>query len=135
MYAVAGKGVEIGGQGGDQGLAFAGLHFRDHAAVENDAAHELDVEMALAQGALGGFADGGEGFHQKIVEGLALVDAFAELVGACPQLVIGKLFQGRFQIVDLRDDGTEFLQVAVVGGTENPPGESAKHSVLQKFPV
>ena len=50
--------------------------------MEDDASHKLYVEMALAQGALGGFTDGGEGFHQKIVEGLTLVDAFTKMIGA-----------------------------------------------------
>ena len=36
-----GQGVEVGGQGGHQGLALAGLHLGDAALVENDAADEL----------------------------------------------------------------------------------------------
>ncbi len=43
--AEAGQGVEVNGQGGDEGFAFTGLHFRDHAAMQGDAADELDVEM------------------------------------------------------------------------------------------
>jgi hypothetical protein len=43
--AEAGEGVEVDGQGGDEGFAFTGLHFRDHAAVQGDAADELDVEV------------------------------------------------------------------------------------------
>jgi hypothetical protein len=45
----AGQGVQNHGQGGDQGLALAGLHFRDLALVQDHAAHELDVEMAHAE--------------------------------------------------------------------------------------
>ena len=45
MDAESGQGVEIDRQGGDEGLALTGLHFRDHAAVERDAADELDIEV------------------------------------------------------------------------------------------
>ena len=51
LNALAGKGVEIAGQGGDEGFAFAGLHFCDLALMENDAADELDVEVAHLDGA------------------------------------------------------------------------------------
>ena len=66
--AVAGKRVEIDRQGRDQGLAFAGLHLGDHAAMQHDAAHQLHVEMALAERALGRLAHGGEGVGQEVVE-------------------------------------------------------------------
>ena len=43
--AEAGEGIEVDRQCGDEGFAFAGLHFGDHAAVECDAADELDIEV------------------------------------------------------------------------------------------
>ena len=46
MDAFAGQGVEVGGHGGHQGLAFTGLHLGDFALVEHDAADELDIEGA-----------------------------------------------------------------------------------------
>ena len=73
--ALAGQRVEIDGKGGDQGLALAGLHLGDGALVEHHAADQLDVEMALAEGALGGLAHRGEGGHEEIVEGDAVGDA------------------------------------------------------------
>ena len=75
MHAVAGQRIEIDGQGGDQGLAFAGLHLGDVALVQHHAAHQLHVEMALAQGALGRLAHHREGFRQQVVQGLALLPA------------------------------------------------------------
>ena len=45
MRAAPGEGIEIERQGGDEGLAFAGGHFRDAAAVQHDAADELHVEV------------------------------------------------------------------------------------------
>ena len=72
MHAFAGQRVEIDGQGGDQRLAFAGLHFGDVAVVQHHAADQLHVEMALAEGALGGLAHHREGFRQEVVQRLAL---------------------------------------------------------------
>ena len=72
MDAFAGQRIQIDGQGGDQGLAFAGLHLGDVAVVQDHAADQLHVEMALAEGALGRFADHRKGFRQQVFEGLAL---------------------------------------------------------------
>ena len=48
--AVAGEGIEVGRSSGHEGLAFTGLHFGDVAQVKGSAAHQLDVEVAHAQG-------------------------------------------------------------------------------------
>jgi hypothetical protein len=45
--------------------------------MQHHAADQLDVEGTLAEHALGGFAHGGEGRHEEIVESLA---AFGELL-------------------------------------------------------
>ena len=37
VHALAGQGVEVGGQGGHQGFAFTGLHFGDAPLMEHDA--------------------------------------------------------------------------------------------------
>ena len=70
--AVAGEGVEIAGEGGDEGFAFAGLHLGDLALVEDHAADELHVEVAHLHGAPAGLADDGEGLGKNLVEGGAL---------------------------------------------------------------
>ena len=46
------EGVQVDRQRRDEGLSFAGLHFGDPAEVERHPAHQLDVEVALADGAL-----------------------------------------------------------------------------------
>ncbi len=38
VNAVAGEGVEVAGEGGDERFAFAGLHFRDLAGMQHHAA-------------------------------------------------------------------------------------------------
>ena len=65
--ALAFECIQIHGERGDQGFAFAGFHFGDHAGVQNNAAHQLHIEVALAKGALRGFPHGGESFRQKVV--------------------------------------------------------------------
>ena len=69
--APAVEGVEVGGQRGDQRLALAGLHLGDPAEVQRHAAHELDVEVALAEHPPGRLAHDGKGLDQEVVEGLA----------------------------------------------------------------
>ena len=69
--AVAGERVEVRGQRGDEGLALAGLHLRDPAEVQRGAAHDLDVEVALAERAHAGLADRGERLGEEVVEVLA----------------------------------------------------------------
>ena len=58
--ALALERVQVGGQRGDERLAFAGLHLRDPAAVQDDAADQLHVEVPHVQRAAAGLADDGE---------------------------------------------------------------------------
>ncbi len=138
MDAATGKGVQVAGQGGDEGLAFAGLHLGDLARVEDDATDELDVEVAHADGALSGFADDGEGFGEDSVEGglfggIALVgvfrgvgdvgdgvgDALTELGGLVAELLVGEGLDGRLESVNLRNDGLNALDSALVAGAKD----------------
>ncbi len=79
--AFAGEGVQIRGQGGDERLAFAGLHLGDLAAVQNDAADELDVEVPHVEHAPARLADDCERLGQEIVERLAGREPLPELGG------------------------------------------------------
>ena len=126
MHALAGERVEIDGERGDQRLAFAGLHFGDAAVIQHHAADQLHVEMALADGALGGFAHGGEGLGDQIVERRAGADPGAEVLGARAQRLVGEGRHLGLERIDLLDDGPVFLELAVVGRAEDFAGESAK---------
>src|SRR2546427_8503975 len=44
MHASAGESVEIDGQGGDEGFAFAGGHYRDASRMERVTANKLNIE-------------------------------------------------------------------------------------------
>ena len=63
--------VEVRRQRGDERLAFAGDHLGDVAAVQDDAAEDLHVEVPHVLGAAGGLAAGGERLGQQVVERLA----------------------------------------------------------------
>ena len=88
VHALAFEGVEIGGQGRDERLAFAGLHLRDPPAVEDDSADELDVEVPHVQRAVPGLADDREGVGQQVVERLAVGEALPELGGLAAELLV-----------------------------------------------
>ncbi len=130
--AVAGQRVEINGQGGDQRLAFAGLHLGDAALMQHHAADQLHIEMALAQGALGRLADGGERFRDQIIERRAGLDAGAELLGAGAQGFVGQRRHFRLERVDLRHHRPVFLDFPLVRRAEDFAGDSAEgeHWVL-----
>ena len=88
--ALAGQRVEIDRKRRDQRLAFAGLHLGDVALVQHHAADQLDVEMPLAERALGRLAHGGEGRNQDVVERLAVGELLSEFGGARLQRLVGK---------------------------------------------
>src|SRR5581483_4771443 len=70
VHAPLGEAVEVDGQGRHKGLALARLHLRDPAEVEGGAAHELHVEVALADDPLGRLPDHGEGRDEQVVHAL-----------------------------------------------------------------
>ena len=75
VHTLAGQRIQVDRQGRGQRLAFARAHFRNLALVQADAPHQLHIEVAHLQHALGGLAHHGEGFGQQIVQCLALDQA------------------------------------------------------------
>ncbi len=98
--ALAGQGVQIGGQRGHQGFAFAGDHFGDVAGVQDHAADHLDVVMPHVQIAPAGLAAGGKRLGQQVVERFAGGQPLAELDGLLPQFVVGQGLELWLQGVD-----------------------------------
>ncbi len=125
--ALAGERVEVDGQRRHQRLALAGLHLGDAAVVEDHAADELNVEVTLAEGALGRLADGGESRDEKIVERLAVRKFCAEEGGLRLQLLIIKLLKFRFSSVDCIHAAAVALHAAVVRRAEKAFGQGAEH--------
>ena len=78
VRALAGEAVEVEREARDERLALAGLHLGDVALVEDDPAHQLDVEHALVRRALARFADGRERVEDEVVEALAVLEPLPE---------------------------------------------------------
>ena len=79
VEALAGEAVQVGGQRRHEGLALAGLHLGDPAEVQRRAAHELHVEVALADDPEGRLPHDRERLDQQVVEVLAVVQPLPEL--------------------------------------------------------
>ena len=117
--ASSGQGIEVAGQGGDQSLAFAGLHFGNVAAMEHDAADELDVIVTHADGAAATFTTDGEGLHQNVVQRGPFGDSLFKLQGFGCQFVVAQRLHGRFKRIDRRNKRHNLLDFALMLGAEN----------------
>jgi len=135
--ALAGQRVEIDRKGRDQRLAFAGLHLGDIALMQDHAADQLHVEMPLAEGTFGRLAHGGEGRHQKVVEGLAVGERLPEFRGARFQRLVRQGRDFGLKGVDGVDTRLVPLDPPIVGGAEKLAGERADHAkfLLLRFGV
>ena len=99
--ALALEPVQIERQARHEGLALTSLHLGDVAFVEDDPAHQLDVEHALAGLADPGLADGREGLEEELLQGLAVFEPLAELRGLAAQLVVRELAEFRLDRGDV----------------------------------
>ena len=119
MHALAGQGIEVGRENGHEGLALAGLHLGDAALMQDDAAQQLHRVGALAQHPVGGFAHGGEGLGQDVVQRLARGQPPAEALGLAAQFGVGHGFILPLEGFNLRHDGTDGLQLPLGAGAED----------------
>jgi len=127
MHSLAGQGVEIGCQGGHQGLALTGAHLGDLALVEGHAANHLHIKMAQAQGATGGLPHGGKGLRQQLVEGCTLLQALAEFAGFVQQLAIVEPLHCFFEFIDQLDVFAHALENALVFAAEHRFDDFGNH--------
>ena len=127
--------IEVDRERRDQGLAFAGLHLGDLAAVKCDAADQLDVVMALAKRPRRRFADRRERLGQQIVDLGAVRQPALEQLGLAFQLVIGHRRNGRLEPVDGIDIFAEASDVPVVSRSEDSLGQCGEHEIPLKTRV
>ena len=120
MHAFAGERVKIDGGRGDERLAFARAHLGDRALMQHEAADQLNVEMALLQGAFGRLANGGESGRENVVQRLARRELGAKFVGFGPQLLVAQRLELGLERIDRGDLRPIALQPTVVGRTEDP---------------
>jgi len=132
MNAASRERVEIDGGGGDEGLAFAGLHLGDLALMQHHAAHQLDIEMALAQGPARGLADRGKGVGQEVVQ-IGALASFCRNSGVRARRASSeRSLTARLAGIDGLHEGVERLDLAVVCAAENALGKrtETEHRVL-----
>jgi hypothetical protein len=72
--------------------------------VQRGAAHQLDLEVPLAEHPPRGLTDHGERLGQQVVQRFVVGVALAELVGLGPQLGVGQLLDVVFEGVDMSSD-------------------------------
>ena len=132
MHALAGQGIEIGRQGGNQGLALAGAHLRDLALVQDRAADQLHIEVAHAQHPLAGLAHHREGLRHQLVQGLAFIQALAEQPSLPAQLGIAHLLVFRLQRIDLRHQAIEPLHQPLIAAAENAREQRSHLSLWER---
>ena len=112
MHALAGERVEVGRQNGDEGLALAGLHLRDAALMQHDAADELHAKRLHAEYTPRGLACRGKRLRQQVVERFARIVALLEFVGLGAQLLIrerGVFVRQGINLISKRIEPLEFM--------------------------
>ena len=114
--ALPGEGVEIGREGGHQGLALAGLHLGDAALVEDHAADELHPVGLHTQHPPGGLPAGGEGLGQQVVQRLAAGVARLEFRGLGLELGVGEGSVFLLQRLYLVHNGIDGFQLPLRAG-------------------
>src|SRR5262249_26258122 len=111
----------------------AGVHVRDLALVEDDAPHELDVEVAEPDRPHAGLAGEGERLDEQVVQVLAARGALAKGQGAPAELLVREPLELRLQGADL---GRHLQVVADVAGVGvDQPGEYVLHGTTGSITV
>ena len=110
--APAGESGEVDRKSGSECLALSGAHLRHRAPVQRRAAHELHVEMALAEHPHRCLPHHRERLQKQIVGGLAPLQPAAELAGAGPQAVVVEALHLPLERVDVGDEGLQVPELA-----------------------
>ena len=111
MDALARQRIQIGGEGGYQGLAFTGLHLGDPALMQHDATHQLHPVGTHAQYTVRGLPHGGKSLRQNVIQGLAVGKTLLELRGLGLKLCIGEGLVFVAQRLDLIHNGVDGFQL------------------------
>ena len=112
--------VEVGRQRGHEGLALAGLHLGDPAEVQRGAAHQLDVEVALADRP--GWAASrmtANASMRRSSRSSPLREPLAELGGLGLQLRRRRAPRSRARGVDVGHEAGERLELLAFAGAED----------------
>ncbi len=130
MAALAGQRVEIHGERGGEGLAFAGLHLDDGAVEHGDAAKHLDVEVAHVECAPSGLTHKCEGFGHEAGEGFAAAGAVAQAEATLAEVVVAELEQLGLEGGNSREGSGPVRELSARGEPEERQelvGETGEH--------
>src|SRR6185437_16246559 len=95
------------------------------------AAHQLHVEMALAEDAARRLADRRKGVDEDVVEGLASLEAGLQRLRLAAQRFVRQGGELRLRGVDLVDQRLQAFDEAIVCRAEKSPGDGADHRNLE----
>ena len=118
VHALSRQGVEIRGQHGHKGLAFAGLHLRDPPLMKHHAADELHPVRAHAQHPVRRLPDGGKGVRQNVLQRLPVGKALLEPRRLGLQLLIAQGAVGALHLLDFFDIGLYVPDLTLTAGSE-----------------
>ena len=105
--ALAEQPLKVGGEKTDEGFALTGLHLGDVALVQGRTAHDLNVEVTLAEYSPGRLTHRREGLRKQPVQVLAVVETLTEVGGLSRQLVVAHGDVVLLDAVDLADNAVE----------------------------
>jgi hypothetical protein len=119
MHAFAGQRIQIRGQRSDQGLAFAGAHLGDLAAMQHHAADQLYVEVTHAERAPARLPYRGESFRHQFVKLRTPIQAISELGCLLPQSTVAERLEVLLEFIDALDVLLIALDQALVATAKN----------------
>ena len=97
--------------------------------MQGGAAHHLHVEVPLPEGAAGRLAGDGERLDEQVVDGLAVGQAGAELVGLGAQLGVGEGDHVVLERVDGVGDGPQAPEDLALTGAQELGQDHGVHSL------
>ncbi len=131
VNALAFERIQIGGERGDERLAFTGLHLGDGAVVKHHATDELHVVVPHVEHAAAGLADDGKRLREQIVERFAAPEALAEFDRLAAKLRVAERLDRRFEAVDAFDERPQTLQLTIVLGANDLGEKLTKHAGIK----
>ena len=117
--ALAGERVQVERLDRDERLALACAHLGDVALVEDDSAHQLDVEEPHADRPLERLADGRERLEHELVDRLAVLDPLAKLNGLPCKLGVAERLELGLERADVGRLGGEPLDAPALAEPED----------------
>ena len=124
VHTLTAEPVEVGRQRRHEGLAFTRLHLRDPPEVQGGSAHQLHVEVALADDTHGGLAHDGEGLHGDVVEVGTVGESFAKCRCLGLQIGVAQPLHLGFEGVDVRHHALQGFELLSFASAEDAVEDS-----------